>query len=95
MDAFIPLLEKLFVDANPARFAESLVLLAIAWWRVKAAMSDHLTKIETSLEKLSKAVSDGFSAGERRFGVIEGRLLLIETKNGSDMGAAYKTKGEV
>lgn len=93
MDALFELLSRIYADSNPGRFAESLVLLAIAWWRVKATMTAHLSKIETSLESLTKAVTEGFAAGEKRFSVIEGRLIVLEL--GGNKPARYENKGEL
>lgn len=79
----IPFLERLYMTSNPGRFAESLVLLFIAWWRVRTVMTAHLTKIEVSLNTLTQAVSNGFAEGEKRFSSLENRVLVIETKNES------------
>lgn len=86
----LSLLEKTVSGVDTGRFLESLVLLLIAWWRVKGSVGSHmktiesqLTEVAAELKGVSESVKSGFAAGEKRFEQLESRLTVLETKKGA------------
>ncbi len=79
MDLFL----SVFTDMQPGRLTESLIFLAVLWWKFKP----HLTKVEneitgvrSELMTMNDRMAKGFEEGEKRFELIEYRLSKVENK---------------
>lgn len=67
LDLITPALTNSIKNLDGSRFIESLLLLYLAWHKVRS----HLSKVEDGLADLAEAVRAGFKAGEERFKEIE------------------------
>lgn len=68
-------------DIQPGRLSESLIFLAVLWWKVRP----HLKKIEERMEGMERGLkgiesrmSEGFRMGEERFQNLESRVYKLE-----------------
>lgn len=66
-----------FKDFEAGRLLESLIFLAVLWFRLKP----HLTKIEARMAGLEDAVKLGFNSGELKFNNLENRISVLERVN--------------
>lgn len=73
------LILSVFTDIQPGRLTESLIFLCVLWWKVKP----HLKRIEDEMGGMKIQlvnINESMKVGEKRFENIEGRLVVLETK---------------
>lgn len=90
MNIILPWAERGIVESNPSRFFESLLLLYVAWWRLKPWMAkqihslgmevhEQLTGLTTAITELTGTMKAGFAAGDKRFQQLEDRVTNVES----------------